>query len=79
VLGGALGGYPNLWNLAPSTWGAFDAIVLGGAFREAGMANFSDVLSRSDAGALKAFIIDDEVKRRALGELPAPGSAVAAH
>jgi len=78
VLGGAFGAYPNLWNLAPATWNAFDVIVLGGAFREAGMANFSDVLSRSDAAAIKAFIIDDELKRRVLGE-PAAARPVPVH
>jgi quinohemoprotein ethanol dehydrogenase len=59
VLGGAFGAYPNLWNMAPQTLASFDAIVLDGAYRYAGMANFSDVLSKSDVAAIKAFIVDD--------------------
>jgi mono/diheme cytochrome c family protein len=58
VLGGAFGAYPSLWNMAPQTLASFDAIVLGGAYRYAGMANFSDVLSKSDVAAIKAFIVD---------------------
>lgn len=65
VEGGAAGAYPDLWNLPKPILATFDAIVRGGALRYAGMGNFSDVLSRSDAAAIKAFIIDDEVAQRA--------------
>jgi quinohemoprotein ethanol dehydrogenase len=59
VLGGAFGSYPNLWNMAPPTLTAFEAIVLHGAYRYAGMADFSDVLSEGDAAAIKDFIVTD--------------------
>jgi quinohemoprotein ethanol dehydrogenase len=59
VLGGALGAYPDLWNISPQALASFDAIVRGGAYRYGGMASFSDVLSSDDAAAIKAFIIND--------------------
>lgn len=77
VIGGAVGEYPNLWNLPPSTLDAFDGIVRGGAFRFAGMASFADVLTAADAAAIKAFIVTDERRRRAGGTAARPpvGSA----
>jgi quinohemoprotein ethanol dehydrogenase len=63
--GGAVGAYPDLWNLPKPVLAKFDAIVLGGALRYAGMGDFSDVLSRAGAAAIKAFIIDDEIAQRA--------------
>jgi mono/diheme cytochrome c family protein len=71
VEGGAFAAYPNLWNLPPGTLAAFDAIVREGTFRYAGMASFSDVLSEQDVAAIKAFIVNDEIARRAK---PAAGS-----
>jgi quinohemoprotein ethanol dehydrogenase len=65
VVGGAFGAFPNLWNLPQATFDAFDQIVLGGAFRYAGMASFADVLSTADAADIKAFIVADERARRA--------------
>jgi quinohemoprotein ethanol dehydrogenase len=62
--GGADGMYPNLWNMPPGTVDAFEGIVGGGAYRYAGMANFSDVLSAADIAALKAFIVDSTVAKR---------------
>jgi hypothetical protein len=41
------------------------------------MANFSDVLSKDDAAAIKAFIVHDTLTRRAKGE--GGGRSVAIH
>ncbi len=62
--GGGFGAYPDLWNLPQSVWDSFDAIVRGGALRYAGMASFSDTLTKSDAAAIEAFIVDDEIATR---------------
>lgn len=51
-----VGGYPNLWNLPPEVHQSFDQIVLAGAFQDAGMASFADVLSTRDAHAIHAWI-----------------------
>jgi quinohemoprotein ethanol dehydrogenase len=51
-------GYPNLWAISPETHRAFEKIVLGGAYADAGMASFADVLSRADARDLHAFIAE---------------------
>jgi quinohemoprotein ethanol dehydrogenase len=74
VVGGAFGAFPNLWNLPQATLAAFDQIVLGGVFREAGMASFADVLTPADTAAIKAYIVTDERRRRA--PQAAPGSPV---
>ncbi|HEY3638983.1 MAG TPA: c-type cytochrome, partial [Rhizomicrobium sp.] len=63
--GGGLGAYPDLWNMAKAGVDGFDDIVSRGALRDFGMANFSDSLSKADVAAIKAFIIDDELDRRA--------------
>jgi quinohemoprotein ethanol dehydrogenase len=70
-LQGGVGEYPDLWNMAPQTLAAFDAIVRGGAYRFAGMANFSDVLSEQDAAAIKAFIVNDVLTARGPKQAPA--------
>ncbi len=49
---------PDLRRLDPATHGAFDAIVLGGAYAPKGMGSFSDVLSPADAGAVHDYLID---------------------
>lgn len=59
-------GIPNLWNMSPGTDQAFDAIVLGGAFEQFGMAGFSDVLTKEDTLAIRAYIAHD--RRRLLTE-----------
>jgi quinohemoprotein ethanol dehydrogenase len=64
VDGGAIGAYPDLWNMPQSAVDSFGAIVRDGALRFAGMGNFSDTLSRSDIAAVEAFIVDDEIARR---------------
>lgn len=68
VAGGAFGEYPDLWNMPPGTLAAFQQIVHGGAFRYAGMGDFSDVLSISDVDAIKAFIVHDEISKRRSGQ-----------
>lgn len=70
--GGGAGAYPDLWNLPPSVFADFEAIVHGGALRYAGMAAFSDMLSRKDAAAIKAFIVHDEIARRQHRPVPSP-------
>jgi quinohemoprotein ethanol dehydrogenase len=63
--GGGFGAYPDLWNLPKSAIEGFAAIVYGGALRYAGMGSFLDSLSKSDVAAIRAYIIDDEIDRRA--------------
>jgi hypothetical protein len=58
---------------------AFQSIVHDGAFKYAGMGDFSDVLSRSDVEAIKAFIVDDEIKKRASGASAGAHSRVQNH
>jgi len=55
-----LGGYPNLWKMAPETHEAFNSIVLDGAFSYAGMASFSDVLSAQDVRDIHAYLAEPE-------------------
>jgi quinohemoprotein ethanol dehydrogenase len=69
---GRLNGYPDLWNLPPPTHQNFEAIVLEGAYRHAGMPAFNDVLSAEDVRAVHAFIIADSIK---LSTKPAGGSS----
>ncbi|MDB6092420.1 MAG: PQQ-dependent dehydrogenase, methanol/ethanol family [Gammaproteobacteria bacterium] len=62
---GRLNGYPDLWNLPPETHQNFEAIVLKGAYRYAGMPAFDDVLSAQDVRAVHAFIVADSIELRA--------------
>lgn len=57
-------GYPDLWNLPPALYAAFDSIVLGGAMSYAGMAGFADVLTPQDTLAIRAFIVADQQEMR---------------
>lgn len=57
-------GYPDLWNLPPVTYAAFQSIVLDGALSYAGMPSFKDALSVDDVKAIQAFIISDETQLR---------------
>ena len=50
------GGYPNLWAMPAERHAAFLEIVRGGAFADAGMASFADVLSEQDAKAIHAYL-----------------------
>jgi mono/diheme cytochrome c family protein len=63
--GGGVGAYPDLWNMPRVVADAFEDIVYRGALRAFGMGNFSDSLSNSDVRAIKAFIVDDQIDRRA--------------
>jgi len=62
---GGFGAYPDLWNMPQAVAAEFEDIVYRGALRDFGMGNFSDSLSKSDVAAIKAFIVDDEIDRRA--------------
>ena len=68
--GGGVGAYPDLWNMSRAIADSFDDIVYRGALRAFGMGNFSDSLSKSDVAAIKAFIVDDEIDRRAHRPVP---------
>jgi quinohemoprotein ethanol dehydrogenase len=58
-------GYPDLWNLPPEAHQNFEAIVLKGVYRYAGMPAFDDVLSAQDVRAVHAFIVADSIQLRA--------------
>jgi quinohemoprotein ethanol dehydrogenase len=52
------GEVPDLRLMQPGVWKSFDAVVIGGALEANGMASFHDVVSREDAAAIKAYILD---------------------
>lgn len=79
TMGGAVGNYPNLWNAPPFVFDAFEMIVRDGAYRPAGMSGFGDELSDDDIAAIKAFIVNDTIKAKTLGEDAASRSNVANH
>jgi quinohemoprotein ethanol dehydrogenase len=58
---------PDLRFMSAQTHQQFDAIVLGGARANQGMASFADVVSIDDAQAIHAYIID--VSAEAQGRL----------
>jgi quinohemoprotein ethanol dehydrogenase len=60
--GGPAGNYPDLWNLPPDVHAEFQAIVYDGALRYAGMAPFSDLMTRSDVDAIHAFLSAEQAK-----------------
>jgi mono/diheme cytochrome c family protein len=49
---------PDLRRMSQATYDNFDAIVLGGLLKDAGMAAFGDVLHATDTAAIRAFIVD---------------------
>jgi quinohemoprotein ethanol dehydrogenase len=49
---------PDLRRMSPETQQLFFAIVLNGAFAAKGMARWDDVLSRGDAQAIHAYLVD---------------------
>jgi quinohemoprotein ethanol dehydrogenase len=55
---------PDLRRLDPATHSLFDSIVLGGAYTTKGMGRFDDVLSRADAQAIHAYLIDQAWQMR---------------
>jgi quinohemoprotein ethanol dehydrogenase len=52
------GEVPDLRLMQPGVWNSFDTVVLGGALEANGMASFHDVVSKQDAAAIKAYILD---------------------
>jgi quinohemoprotein ethanol dehydrogenase len=52
------GGTPDLTRLPPAIHAAFDQIVLGGLLKNDGMPQWDDVLSKDDAHAIHAYLID---------------------
>jgi quinohemoprotein ethanol dehydrogenase len=56
---GAPSGYPDLWNMHPTTDAIFDQIVLDGVRSFAGMAGFGDILNPEDTMAIRAYIAAD--------------------
>ncbi|MEH3105778.1 MAG: PQQ-dependent dehydrogenase, methanol/ethanol family [Sphingomonas fennica] len=53
----ALGGVKDLRRMTPETHAQFDAIVLGGARKDLGMASFADILTKPQADAIHAYLI----------------------
>ncbi len=51
---------PDLRRLSPEIHGIFYEIVLKGALRANGMARWDDVLSRADAEAIHAYLVDQQ-------------------
>jgi quinohemoprotein ethanol dehydrogenase len=75
VAGGAIGIYPNLWQMSPGVIAGFQAIVGDGIMAHGGMASFSDQLSRSEIDAIRAWIVTDTITRRnGTTRGPAPAS-----
>ncbi|SLK10158.1 quinohemoprotein ethanol dehydrogenase [Novosphingobium mathurense] len=66
-----LGGYPNLWKIAPEVHDAFDQIVREGIFADAGMASFADVLSAQDVKDIHAYLAEprEDAPQRSGGRL----------
>jgi quinohemoprotein ethanol dehydrogenase len=56
---------PDLRRMRPGTHEAFDKIVLDGALLANGMPRWDDELSRADAAAIHAYLIDLQSKTRA--------------
>ncbi len=54
----APGGYPNLWKMSPETHDAFISIVADGAFSDAGMASFKDVLTPQQMAEIHAYLAE---------------------
>ena len=55
---GGSGSVPNLRYLTREKHAAWDAIVLGGAYRHKGMLSFKDALSTEDSASIQAYVID---------------------
>ena len=62
--GGALNGYPNLWNMPLTIHENFESIVRGGDFIYSGMPRFDDVLKRDDVRAIHSFLSADQARIR---------------
>jgi quinohemoprotein ethanol dehydrogenase len=53
------GTLPDLRRMSPMTHVSFYEIVLNGAYEAKGMARWDDVLTRSDAGAIHAYLVNE--------------------
>jgi quinohemoprotein ethanol dehydrogenase len=53
---------PDLTRMGAGEHAAFDDIVLGGLLKDQGMPQWSDVLSRDDAHAIHAYLIDQAAR-----------------
>jgi quinohemoprotein ethanol dehydrogenase len=53
---------PDLRRLSPATHAMFYQIVLEGAYQVKGMARWDDVLTRADAEAIHAYLVDQELQ-----------------
>jgi quinohemoprotein ethanol dehydrogenase len=67
---------PDLRHMSAASYANFDHIVLGGWYKNVGMAAFNDVLNAADVDAIRAFLVD-WAQRSARGEpsasrMPAP-------
>ncbi len=79
AMGGGVGITPDLWQMSQATVDAFDMIVGEGALRYAGMGSFDDLLSREEIAALKAFIVNDSILKKAKGQAAGAHSNLADH
>jgi quinohemoprotein ethanol dehydrogenase len=59
--------FPDLRRMRRETVTAFDDIVLGGAYRTAGMASFADILTPADTRAIRAYLADWARRGRGAG------------
>jgi quinohemoprotein ethanol dehydrogenase len=57
---GVLSAYPDLHRLTPAVHTAFDSIVLGGKFKNLGMASFADLLKQEDVNAIHAYLLREQ-------------------
>lgn len=71
AMGGALGVYPNLWRMQPGTITGFRSIVRDGILKMGGMSAFADQLSDEEIEAIRAFVVNDTIDRRARVATPA--------
>jgi len=79
VMGGATGIYPDLWNMPPEAIDGFKAIVYDGAYASVGMGKFSDVLTQDEVAAIKAFVVNDTIKKKTKGAQAAAHSDLTSH
>ena len=56
------GEVPDLRLATSDIWGQYDAIVLGGALADGGMASFKDVLTKNDVDAIRAYVLHEAHK-----------------
>ncbi|MBV9330112.1 MAG: PQQ-dependent dehydrogenase, methanol/ethanol family [Alphaproteobacteria bacterium] len=66
------GEVPDLRLVTPDIWNQYDAIVLGGALADGGMASFKDVLSKADVDAIRAYVLHESHKAWSGRQTPKP-------